>query len=175
MESSPAPRVLIPAEEITRRVSQIGRGLRADYGTKSPVLVANLQGAFIFLADLCRAMGGPLSVDFMATASYGTATKSSGAVSIVKDLKVDIEGRDVLIVEDIVDTGYTIRYLMEYMALRNPASVKVCTLLNKKDARKIEVPVDYECFTIPDRFVVGYGLDFDEKFRELPYIGEIVP
>lgn len=134
-------------------------------------MVGILKGAFVFLSDLIRYITIPVQVDFMAVSSYGTSTHSSGVVRIMKDLEEGVEGRHVLVVEDIVDTGLTLRYLRENLESRNPASVRVCTLLDKPARRKVEVQVDYNGFRIPDRFVVGYGLDYAERFRNLPYIG----
>lgn len=163
--------VLIGREDIQRKVRELGEAISRDYGDQHIILICNLKGAFIFLADLCRSISSPVSIDFIATTSYnGTAT--SGDVRIIKDLKMDIHGEHVILVEDIVDTGYTVDYILRYLQLHHPRSLKVCTLLDKRPARRVEVPIDYRGFDIEDRFVVGYGLDYDERYRELEYIAE---
>jgi len=167
--------VLIGHEEIRARVGDLGRQVGADYAARDPVLVSVLKGSFIFLADLVRELDFPLSIDVMEVSSYGTSTESSGQVRILKDLSGSIEGRHVLVVEDIIDTGLTLNYLLRYLEDRRPASVKVCCLLDKPARRVVEIPIDYRGFTIPDRFVVGYGLDFGERYRNLPYIGVLRP
>jgi hypoxanthine phosphoribosyltransferase len=167
--------VLIPAEAIQQRVRELGAQIAADYRGKTPVLVGVLRGAIVFMVDLMRAMDMPLQVDFMATTSYGASTQSSGVVRILKDLDVVIEGRDVLIVEDIIDSGLTLHYVTELLWARRPASLRICTLLDKPANRKVAINVDYTGFTIPDKFVVGYGLDFSEVYRNLPYIGVLKP
>ena len=164
---------LYSAEEIQNRISSLGAEIARDYAGRNPLLLGVLKGAVIFLSDLMRAIDMRLAVEFMAISSYGEATRSSGEVKIVKDLDVPIEGRDILIVEDIVDTGLTLSYLMANLRSRGANSVKLAALLNKQERRLREVQIDYLGFTIPDAFVVGYGLDFAERYRNLPYIAVI--
>jgi hypoxanthine phosphoribosyltransferase len=163
-------RVLIPAEDLTRRVAELGRQIQADYAGRTPVLVAVLKGAVVFLADLMRSIDAPCECDFIALSSYGASTRSSGIVELTKDLSTSIEDRDVLIVEDIVDTGRTLTYLLRNLETRQPASVRVCVLLDKEARREVPVTLDYVGFTIPDEFVVGYGLDYAGLHRNLPYV-----
>ena len=164
--------ILITKEEIDSKVAELGRMITRDYKGKSLLCVGILKGAFIFLADLIRKLNLPdMSVDFMAVSSYGAATHTSGVVQIIKDLNQSVTGRHVLIVEDIVDSGLTLKYLLENIRSRQPASVKVCTLVDKPARRKVEIEPDYNGFQIDDRFIVGYGLDYNEQFRQLPYIG----
>ena len=163
--------ILLTGDEIAARVADLGAQLAADYAGRTPVLVSVLKGSIVFLADLIRAMDVPLNVDLMELSSYGSATESSGQVRILKDLSSSIEGRDVVVVEDIIDTGLTLNYLLRYLAERHPASVRVCCLLDKPARRLAEIEIDYRGFTIPDRFVIGYGLDYDERYRNLPYVG----
>ena len=167
--------ILLDADTIAARVSELGAQLTADYAGRDPVLVSVLKGALVFLADLMRAMDLPTSIDLMELSSYGEGTESSGQVRILKDLSNSIEGRDVVVVEDIIDTGLTLNYLLRYLGERNPASVRVCCLLDKPARRLAELEIDYRGFTIADRFVVGYGLDFNERYRNLPYIGVLRP
>jgi hypoxanthine phosphoribosyltransferase len=163
---------LIDEAVIQKRVRELARELRARYEPGAPVhFVAVLKGAFMFLADLIRAMEGPVTCDFMAVSSYGSSSSSSGEVRLLKDLDRSIEGRDVVIVEDIVDTGLTLSYLQEILRAREPRSLATACLLSKPSRRKVDVRVEHIGFTIDDRFVVGYGLDFDERHRNLPYIG----
>jgi hypoxanthine phosphoribosyltransferase len=164
-------RVLIPAEDLTARVGQLGGQIRGDYAGRTPMLVGVLKGAVVFLADLMRAIDAPCECDFIALSSYGASSRSSGIVELTKDLSVPIEGRDVLIVEDIVDTGRTLAYLLRNLETRQPATLRVCTLLDKAARREVPVSLDYVGFTIPDEFVVGYGLDFAGLYRNLPYLG----
>ena len=165
------PGAFLDEGRIRERVNELGARIRQDYGDDTPIhLVAVLKGAFIFLADLVRAIPGEVSLDFMAVSSYA-GTTSSGEVRVNKDLDRSIEGRHVIIVEDIVDTGLTLSYLHEILRARDPKSLKTACLLSKPSRRKVEVPVEYIGFTIEDRFVVGYGLDYDERYRQLPYIG----
>lgn len=168
-------RVLIPAEDLTARVGDLGRQIRADYAGRTPMLVGVLKGAVVFLADLMRAIDAPCECDFIALSSYGASTRSSGIVELTKDLSVPIEGRDVLIVEDIVDTGRTLAYLLRNLETRQPATLRVCTLLDKAARREVPVTLDYVGFQIPDEFVVGYGLDFAGLYRNLPYLGVLAP
>jgi hypoxanthine phosphoribosyltransferase len=164
--------VLIPRDAIARRVVELACEIRADAGPDTPVhLVAVLKGAFIFLADLLRAFEGPVTCDFLAVSSYGGGTSSSGQVRLTKDLDRPIEGRDVVLIEDIADTGLTLSYIQEMLRNRAPRTLRTACLLSKPSRRQIEVPVEYIGFEIPDRFVIGYGLDVDERYRNLPDIG----
>jgi len=165
--------VLLSAEEIASRVKELGEQISRDYGDKDLVVVGILKGAVIFMSDLVRQIKVPLEVDFMATSSYGQSTKTSGVVQLLKDLDTAIEGRDVLIVEDIIDSGLTLSYLSQLLLSRKPASIKTAVLLDKPDRRQIDFSCDYVGFSIPDQFVIGYGLDFNHKYRELPYIGVV--
>lgn len=168
--------VLIAEQEIQARVAELGQQISTDYADKTPFIVAVLKGAYVFLADLCRNLNVLHEVHFMAISSYGgRATQSTGVVRIVMDLPASPEGRDVLVVEDIVDSGRTLDYILRNLHTRNPASVRVCTLLSKPSRREIQVPLDYVGFEIPDKFVLGYGLDFDEHYRNLPFIGVLKP
>jgi hypoxanthine phosphoribosyltransferase len=167
--------ILISHEEIQARVGELGRQLAADYDGRFPVLVSVLKGSIVFLADLVRSMPVPLSIDLMELSSYGASTESSGQVRILKDLSGPIEGRDVIVVEDIIDTGLTLNYLLKYLHDRGPATVRICCLLDKPARRLAEIDIDYRGFTIADRFVIGYGLDYDERYRNLPYIGVLRP
>jgi hypoxanthine phosphoribosyltransferase len=169
-----ADETLLSREAIQTRVRELAAEIRRDYAPDAPIhLVAVLKGAFMFLADLMREMPGPVTCDFMAVSSYGSGTQSSGEVRVTKDLDRGLEGRDVIIVEDIVDTGITLMYLQEILRARDPRSLRTACLLSKPSRRKVDVHVEYIGFTIEDRFVVGYGLDFDEKYRNLPHIGVI--
>ena len=164
-------RVLLSEEEVDKRIQEIGEQISRDYAGKQIHLVCVLKGGAFFMCELAKRITVPVSLDFMAVSSYGGDTKSSGVVKIVKDLDESLKGKDVLVVEDIVDSGRTLSYLMEMLRDRGPASLKLCTLLDKPDRRVIDVNVDYTGFQIPDEFVVGYGLDYDQKYRNLPYIG----
>jgi hypoxanthine phosphoribosyltransferase len=164
-------RILVGEEDLDRRIRELGAEISRDYRGKDLVLLGILKGAVLFLSDLVRRIDITAEVDFMAVASYGNATKSSGVVQILKDLEGPIEGRDVLIVEDIVDTGLTLRYLHDTLQGRNPRSLEVCALLAKPEAQIVEVPVKYLGFEIPNEFVVGYGLDYQQRYRGLPYVG----
>ena len=168
-------RVLFTEEELKARVAEIAARIDKDYAGKEPMLISVLRGSFIFMADLAWAITLPCTVDFMAVSSYGSGTTSSGQVKITKDLSESIEGRDIIVVEDILDSGNTLSYLFQLLQARHPASMKLCTLLDKPDRRIKPVHVDYSGFSIPDEFVVGYGLDFAEKYRNLPYIGVLKP
>jgi hypoxanthine phosphoribosyltransferase len=166
---------MIDQSSLETRVREIAQAIRQDFGPETPVhLVCVLKGAFMFLADLIRHIDGPVSCDFIAVSSYGSGTSSSGEVRLTKDLDRSLEGRDVVIVEDIVDTGLTLSYLQEILRAREPRSLRTACLLSKPSRRKVDVAVEYVGFTIDDRFVVGYGLDVDERFRNLPYIGVVV-
>jgi hypoxanthine phosphoribosyltransferase len=167
--------ILISEEEIAKRVKELGKQLAEDYKGKELLVVGILKGCMLFLSDLVRTIDLPLTLDFMVVSSYGATTKSSGVVRIVKDLEREIEGKDVLIVEDIVDTGLTLSYLVENFKARNPKSVKVCSLLDKPDRRKAQVEIQYIGFKIPDEFVVGYGLDYGENYRNLPFVCVLKP
>lgn len=168
-------KILFTEEELKERVAQLGAQITADYAGKAPVLASVLRGSFIFMADLTRQIELPITVDFMSVSSYGAGTKSSGQVEIKKDLSDTIEGKDLIIVEDILDSGNTLYYLMDVLRARKPASIKICTLLDKPERRTKPITADYSGFTIPDAFVVGYGLDYAEKYRNLPYIGILKP
>jgi hypoxanthine phosphoribosyltransferase len=167
--------VLVSEDALAQRVRELAGDLRPLYAGKDLILVGVLKGAIMFMIDLARELRLPLEMDFMAVSSYGNATQSSGVVRINKDLDTNIEGRNVLLVEDIVDSGQTLRYLMENLRSRNPASLRVCALLDKQLPRKADVQVEHIGFTIPNRFVVGYGLDYAEHYRNLPYIGVLKP
>ena len=162
--------VLITAADIQRRVGELGEEISRDYEGKTPVLVSVLKGGIIFLADLVRELKMLHEIDFMSVSSYNGGTDSSGVVRILQDLSINIEGEDVIIVEDIVDSGLTLDYIRSILLARHPKSLKICTLLDKKPKRKIKVPIDYIGFEIPDAFVIGYGLDYEQKYRNLPYI-----
>lgn len=163
-------RILLPEETIQAKVAELGARISADYAGKAPLAVGILRGAVVFMADLARHIALPIEFDFMAVQSYGSATKSSGVVRIMKDLDTDIKGRDVLLVEDILDTGLTLDYLVKYLTARKPASLEVCVLLDKMCKKEIEMKPKYCGFSIPDEFVVGYGLDYGEQYRNLPYL-----
>ncbi len=165
--------VLIPEEKIAERVKELGRQISSDYEGKSVHLVCVLKGAYTFMADLARAMDVSVTLDFLAVSSYNEGTSTSGEVRLTKDLDSSLQGRDVIIVEDIADTGLTLRYLYNMLQRRGPNSLKIAALLSKPSRREVDVPVDYVGFEIPDRFVVGYGLDVDQKYRNLPYIAVI--
>jgi len=167
--------VILTEEDIRARVRDLGEQIGRDYGDRPLLLVGVLRGAAIFVADLARAMTVPVELDFMAVSSYGSTTKSSGVVRILKDLDEDIEGRDVLVVEDILDTGLTLKYLLRNLASRKPASLEVATLLSKEGRQQVAIDCKYVGFSIPDEFVVGYGLDYAERYRNLPYIGVLKP
>lgn len=163
--------VLYSEEELRQRVKELGRQITADYAGRRPMLVSVLRGSYIFMADLTRAIDLDLTVDFMVVSSYGAGTVSSGQVEIKKDLSDSIEGRDLIIVEDILDSGNTLYYLMDVLRARRPASIRLCALMDKPERRTKPITADYVGFTIPDAFIVGYGLDFDENYRNLPYVG----
>jgi hypoxanthine phosphoribosyltransferase len=165
--------ILVPAEDLARRVRELALEISRDYEGRDLLLVGVLKGAVFFLSDLMRHLDVPCEVDFMAVASYGSATKSSGVVRILKDLDAVIEGRDVLIVEDIVDSGLTLQYLLRNLAGRNPRSLEVCALLIKPDRREVELDARYVGFEIPNKFVVGYGLDYAERYRNLPFVAAL--
>ena len=166
--------VLISEEEIERHVAEIGRQISLDYADKNPIFVGVLKGCFIFMADLMRHVTVNCTMDFMSVSSY-RGTTSTGAVKINKDLNEDIEGRHLILVEDILDSGVTLNYLKNYLSVRRPASIRVATLMDKPARRKADIYADYSCFEVPDAFVVGYGLDYNENYRNLPYIGILKP
>ena len=168
-------KTLITKDQLEATVARLGREITEDYRGRTPMLVAVLKGAFIFMADLVRQIDIPCTLDFMAVSSYGAGMASSGQVKIIKDLDTTIEGKDVIIVEDILDTGVTLSNLVPMLKMRNPNSVKICTILDKPSRRKANIQPDYEGFQVPDEFVVGYGLDYDEKYRNLPYVGVLKP
>lgn len=164
-------KVVFSEEQLQARVKELGEQISRDYAGKCPLVICVLKGAFIFMADLVKNVTVPLELDFMAVSSYGASTKSSGVVRILKDLDVSVEGRDVLIVEDIIDTGLTLSYLIEVLQGRKANSIRVVTLFDKPARRTADMEADYRGFVLPDEFIVGYGLDFAEKYRNLPYIG----
>jgi hypoxanthine phosphoribosyltransferase len=165
-------RIVVDADELQERVTSLGKDITSDYADTPPLLVGVLKGAFMFMSDLARAIDLPVEFDFMAVSSYGSATRTSGVVRIIKDLDLDLTGRHVLIVEDIVDSGLTLAYLRKNLAARGPASLAVCALLLKEGLQKVDPDLRYVGFTIPPAFVVGYGLDVGERYRNLPYIAE---
>jgi hypoxanthine phosphoribosyltransferase len=167
--------ILITSDKIRDAVKRLGETITRDYAGKEPVMIGILKGAVLFFSDLIREIDLPLRTEFMAISSYGSATKTSGVVRILKDLDQDISGRDVIIVEDIVDSGLTLSYLKRALTERGPKSIRIVTLLDKPARRKVELKPDYCCFEIPDAFVVGYGLDYDERYRNLPDIGILHP
>ena len=170
MRDAAVGEILVQPDELARRVRELGRQITVDYAGRDLLLVGVLKGAMFFLSDLMRELEVPCEVDFMAVASYGSSTDSSGVVRILKDLDASIEGRDVLIVEDIVDSGLTLSYLLRTLHARDPASLEVCALLTKPERRKVDLPIRYTGFEIPNRFAIGYGLDHAERFRNLPYV-----
>lgn len=163
--------VLLTESDLNNKISQIGEMISKDYEGRELVLIGVLKGSVMFMADLMKKIEIPCSMDFMAVSSYGNSTKSTGVVRILKDLDFGIEGKDVLIVEDIIDTGVTLKYLVEYLKARKPNSLEICSLLNKQDRRKADISAKYIGFEVPDFFLVGYGLDYAEKYRNLPFIG----
>jgi len=167
--------VLLSEERIQDRVRELGEQISADYQGKDLLLVCVLKGGVMFLTDLMRHLDIPHAIDFMAISSYGASTESSGVVRILMDLNTSIEGKNVLVVEDIVDTGHTLDYILRNLSTRRPASLKVCALLSKPSRRLLEVPIHYTGFEIPNKFVIGYGLDFGEKYRNLPFVGVLKP
>lgn len=167
--------VLYSEEQIQDKIRELGETLSRDYEGRTPLVICVLKGAFIFMADLVKRMSIPLELDFMAVSSYGQATKSSGVVKILKDLDIPVEGRDVIIVEDIIDSGLTLSYLIDVLERRNALSISVVALFDKPARRTVELDADYKGFVLPDSFVVGYGLDYAEKYRNLPYIGVLKP
>lgn len=167
--------VLFSEQQLADKVAELGARISADYEDKNPLVVSVLKGSYVFMADLTRKITIPCNVDFMAVSSYGAGTKTTGEVQIIKDVGSKIDGRHLIIVEDILDSGVTLSFLMKILKARGAASIRLCTLLSKPERRKVDVPVDYLGFEIPDAFVVGYGLDYAEKYRNLPYIGILKP
>lgn len=165
--------VLISEQDVDKKIEEVGRLVSRDYEGKNVHLICVLKGGAFFMCELAKRIDVPVSMDFMAVSSYGSGTESSGSIKMIKDLDESIEGKDVLIVEDIIDSGRTLYKLVELLNTRKPNSIKVCTLLDKPDRRVVDVHVDYTCFAIPDEFVVGYGLDYNQKYRNLPYIGVV--
>ena len=170
MDGSAIGEVLVPHEDLQRRVAELGAQISRDYAGRDLVMVGVLKGALLFIADLMRQLTVPCEVDFMAVSSYGSSTDSSGVVRILKDLDAPIEGRDVLIVEDIIDSGLTLQYLLRNLRARNPGSLEVCALLTKPARRRVELPIRYVGFEIPNRYVIGYGLDYAQRYRNLNYV-----
>ena len=167
--------ILVTDDEIQSKVAELGKQLSDDYRGKDLLMIGVLKGAFMLMSDLARHITIPLELDFMAVSSYGSSTKTSGVVRIMKDLDLDISGRDVLIVEDIIDSGLTLSYLMKNLRARKPASLEVCALLSKPEVQKVDLDVRYHGFALPPVFVVGYGLDYGERYRNLPYVGTLKP
>lgn len=167
--------ILLTEEQLQEKVRELGKQITADYKGRTPLVICVLKGAFIFMSDLVKQIEVPIEIDFMAVSSYGNSTKSTGVVKIIKDLDASVEGRDVLIVEDIIDSGLTLSYLIDVLERRNALSVSVVTLLDKPERRAVDLEVEYKGFILPDEFVVGYGLDYAERYRNLPYIGILKP
>ena len=167
--------ILFSEEQLASRVNEIARQITQDYQGKEIVLISVLRGSFVFMADLCRRIDLPCTVDFMAVSSYGSGTSSTGQVQITKDLSSDIAGKHIIVVEDILDSGMTLSYLKGLLQGRNPASIRIATLLDKPSRRKVDLKADYVGFEVPDEFVVGYGLDYDEQYRNLPFVGVLKP
>ncbi|OQX51985.1 MAG: hypoxanthine phosphoribosyltransferase [Candidatus Cloacimonas sp. 4484_209] len=163
-------KLLFKKGEIKKQVKKLAEKLNKDYDSKNPILVCILKGAFVFLADLIRELRFPVRIDFISVSSYGDATRTSGIVKILKDISFDIEGEDVILIEDVLDTGLTLSYIYDFLSRKNPKSLKICVLLEKEINRTKKIKVDYRGFTIPNKYVIGYGLDFNEKFRNLPDI-----
>ncbi len=166
-------RVLLSEEEVDKRIAEIAEEISRDYAGEQVHLISVLKGGVFFTCELAKRLTIPVSMDFMSVSSYGSATKSSGVVKIIKDLDEGLAGLNVLVVEDIIDSGRTLSYLLEYLKNQNPRSLKLCTLLDKPERRVVQVHVDYTCFQIPDEFIVGYGLDYAQRYRNLPYIGVV--
>ncbi len=165
--------ILLSEEEISKKVAEIGAQITENYQGKDLILVGVLKGANVFMSDLMRKIDMPIEIDFISVSSYGNSTESSGVVRILKDLDTEIEGKDVIIVEDIIDSGLTLNYLVGNFKSRKPTSVRICTLLDKPERRKVDIPIDYRGFEIPDEFIVGYGIDYAEGYRNLPYIASL--
>jgi hypoxanthine phosphoribosyltransferase len=167
MVVQPQLKILISRDEIAEAVNRLAREIERDYRDKQPLLIGVLKGSFMFMADLIRQLDLPLELDFVRLSSYDTARESSGKVKVVREMKMPVKGRDMLVVEDIVDTGITISFLLDYLKSKQPASLKICTLTDKPSRRRVPVPIDYSGFTVPNRFIVGYGLDLNQRFRNL--------
>ena len=167
--------ILVSEEQLSKRIAELGEAITRDYKGQQLLLIGVLKGSVVFMADLMRRIDLDVSIDFMAVSSYGSGTKTSGQVRILKDLNQSVEGQNILIIEDILDSGVTLSYLTGLLWSRKPASIRLCTLLDKPERRRVDVKPDYVGFTIPDAFVVGYGLDYDERFRQLPYVGILKP
>lgn len=167
--------ILYTEEQLAEIVDRLGKRISEDYKDKNLFMVAALKGAVVFMADLMRAIDVPCSIDFLSVSSYGSGTSTSGEVRVLKDLDTTLEGRDLLVVEDILDSGMTLSFLLKNLSARNPNSIRLCTLLDKPERRKVEIHPDYVGATVPDKFIVGYGLDYAEKYRNLPYIGVLKP
>ncbi len=167
--------ILLSEEQLQQKVKELGARISADYKGKNLLMVSILKGSVVFMADLLRQVTIPARIDFMSVSSYGSGMKTSGVVKIMKDLDIPLEGYDLLIVEDILDSGLTLHYIIDILQARKPKSVKICTLLDKPERRQVDVKAEYHGFHIPDEFVVGYGLDYDEKYRNLPFIGVLKP
>jgi len=170
MAFQPQLKILISRDEIAKAVARLASEIRSDYQGKQPLLIGVLKGSFMFMADLIRHLDLPLEIDFIRLSSYGAARESSGKVRVVQGVKTPVKGRDVLVIEDIVDTGITISFLLDYLKKKQPASLKLCALTDKPSRRRVPVPIDYRGFTVPNKFIVGYGLDLNQRFRNLPYI-----
>lgn len=170
MVFQPQLKILIGRDEIAKAVDRLACEIQRDYQGKQPLLIGVLKGSFMFTADLIRRLDLPLELDFIRLSSYGAARESSGKVRVVQGVKTPVKGRDVLVIEDIVDTGITISFLLDYLKKKKPASLKLCALTDKPSRRRVPVPIDYRGFTLPNKFIVGYGLDFDQRFRNLPHI-----
>ena len=168
-------KIFLPEQKVNARIAEVAKKISEDYKNKNLLMISVLKGSVVFMADLMRSIDIPLRIDFMSVSSYGAGVKTTGVVKIIKDLDIDISGYDLLIVEDILDSGLTLQYITEILEQRNPRSIKLCTLLDKPERRKVDLSPDYKCFTIPDEFVIGYGLDYDEKYRNLPFIGVLNP
>ena len=164
-------RVLIPEDKVDERIAQLGAQISQDYADRQVHLIGILKGSIFFICELAKRITVPVTMDFMSVSSYGAGTKSSGVVKLIKDLDEPVNGKDILVVEDIIDSGRTLSYLLKNLSDRQPASISLCTLLDKPERREVDVEVDYQGFHIPDEFVVGYGLDYDQRYRNLPYIG----
>lgn len=167
--------VLFSQEEIAEKVSELGKRISEDFKGKNVMLISVLKGSVIFMADLMRAITIPVTIDFMAVSSYGSGVKTTGAVKIIKDIDKNLDGLDIIIVEDILDSGITLSYLTKYIMNKGAKSISIATLLNKEERRQADIKADYSCFDVPDEFVVGYGLDYDQRYRNLPYVGILEP
>jgi len=170
MNGQPEPKVLFAREEVAAAVNRLAEEIRRDYQGKRPLLIGVLKGSFVFMADLIRLLDFPLEVEFITLSSYGRGRSTPGAIKVVKGLRAEVKSRDVLVIEDIVDTGHTVSFLLDYLKKKKPASLRLCALTDKPSRREVPVAIDYLGFTVPDKFIVGYGIDWDEKFRYLPEI-----